>query len=93
MKKLKIVFNGLYFAYLFVSLIVFLFRESLFTESANAEVLSRFLNFWIILGFFFFIGMWIIQTAHVRYLQKDIDDVENELHQVKLRLYDLNKQD
>ena len=91
MKKLKIIFNGLYFAYLFVSVLMFILRQNIYEQAPDLAMLLRFLNFWILLGFFFLIVMWVIQTIHIRFLRKDMEDKEKELLQVKLKLYDIDR--
>ncbi len=91
MKKLITVFNGLYFAYLLVSVLMFVFRQNIYEQAPDLAMLLRFLNFWILLGFFFLIVMWVIQTIHIRFLRKDMEDKEKELHQVKLKLYDIDR--
>lgn len=90
MKKLKIIFNGLYFAYLFISVLMFVFKANLY-QQMDLEFLLRFLNFWLALGLFFFIAVWAIQTVHIRLLRKDTEELEDELYQVKSKLYDASR--
>ncbi len=80
----------MYFAYLAISVLLFLFKDQLY-QQMNFEFLLRFLNFWAVLGMFFLVAIWVVQEAHIRLLKKDIRDMEDELYQVKSKLYDANK--
>lgn len=90
MRKLKSIFNTLYFAYLFFSLILFIFQERL-TEQLQADFLLRLIDFWLILGFTFFIAVWLLQAIHIGFLKKDIQELEGKITELKSKLYDLNK--
>lgn len=89
MRKLKSIFNTLYFAYLFISILFFVFRENL-TQQLDPEFLFRFTNFWIILGFAFFVSIWILQAIHIGFMTKEINVLENKVKELKSVLYDIN---
>ena len=90
MRKLKSIFNALYFSYLFISIMLFIFKGKL-TEQLQAEFLLRFIDFWVILGFAFFISVWLLQAIHTGFLKKDIQELEGKVTELKSKLYDLNK--
>ena len=56
----------------------------------DPEFLSRFLNFWVILGFAFFIAIWVIQAIHIGLLKKDVVELESKVMELKSKLYDFN---
>lgn len=56
----------------------------------DQEFLFRFLNFWVILGFVFFISVWVIQAIHIGFLKKDIIDLEDKILELKSKLYDFS---
>jgi len=82
MKRLKSIFNTLYFAYLIISLALFIFRDGLVNQM-DEQFLFRFTNFWVILGFVFFIAIWIIQAVQIGFLRKDIADLEAKVLELK----------
>ena len=90
MKMLKSIFHTLYFSYLLISMLLFVFQDGL-QHQTNPEFLSRFLNFWVILGFVFFISIWVIQAIHVGILNKDMVELEGKVIELKSKLYDLNR--
>ena len=90
MRKLKSIFNALYFAYLFFSVILFIFKGKL-TEQFQVDFLLRFTDFWVILGFVFFITVWLLQAIHTGFLKKDIQELEGKVTELKSKLYDFNK--
>ena len=90
MKRLKSIFNTLYFAFLIISLLLFIFKDSLVSQM-DQDFLFRFLNFWVILGFVFFIAIWIIQAVQINFLKKDIADLEAKVLELKSRLYDFGR--
>ena len=90
MRKLKSIFNALYFSYLFISVMLFIFKGKLM-EQLQAEFLLRFIDFWVILGFTFFISVWLLQAIHTGFLKKDIYELEGKVTELKSKLYDLNK--
>ena len=89
MKRLKSIFNTLYFAYLLTSLLIFIFKDALF-EQMEYDFLLRFINFWLILGFVFFIAIWIIQAVQIRFLNKDVQELEAKILELKSKLYDFS---
>jgi hypothetical protein len=89
MKRLKSIFNTLYFAYLIGSLLLFVFKEALF-QQMEYNFLLRLINFWLILGFVFFIAIWIIQAVQIRFLNKDVQDLESKILELKSKLYDFS---
>ena len=89
MKRLKSIFNTLYFAYLLISLLLFAFKSTLF-EQMEHDFLLRFVNFWLILGFVFFIAIWIIQAVQIRFLIKDNQELEDKILGLKSKLYDFS---
>lgn len=90
MKKLKIIFHVLYFAYLFISVLMFIFKQNLY-QQMDLQFLFRFLNFWLALGLFFFIAVWVVQALHIRLLNKDKEELEDQLYQLKSKLYDASR--
>jgi len=90
MKRLKSIFNTLYFAYLIISLALFIFRDGLVNQM-DEQFLFRFTNFWVILGFVFFIAIWIIQAVQIGFLRKDIADLEAKVLELKSKLYDFGR--
>jgi len=90
MRRLKSIFHTLYFTYLFFSVLMFIFKESLF-QQMDGDFLIRFLNFWVILGFVFFASVWIIQTIHIGFLKKDIMEHEGKILELKSKMYDISK--
>jgi hypothetical protein len=69
---------------------LFIFKGKL-TEQLQAEFLLRFIDFWVILGFAFFITVWLLQAIHAGLLKKDIQELEGKVTDLKSKLYDLNK--
>lgn len=69
---------------------MFVFKDNLF-GLRDQELMLRFLNFWVILGFVFFIGIWIIQAIQIRFLKKDVTDLEGMVRELKSKLYDFGK--
>ncbi len=90
MRRLKSIFHTLYFTYLFFSVLIFIFKESLF-QQMDGDFLVRFLNFWVILGFVFFASIWIIQAIHIGLLKKDIIEHEGKILELKSKMYDISK--
>jgi len=90
MKKLKSIFNALYFGYLFISVMLFIFKGIL-KEQLQPEFLLRFIDFWVILGFIFLITVWLLQAIHTSFLKKDLQELEGKITELKSKLYDLNK--
>lgn len=90
MKRLKSIFNTLYFAFLIVSLLLFIFKDGLVNQM-DQDFLFRFLNFWVILGFVFFIAIWVIQAVQINFLKKDIADLEAKVLELKSKLYDFGR--
>jgi len=90
MKRLKSTFNTLYFAYLLISLLLFTFKGVLF-QQMDHDFLLRLINFWLILGFVFFIAIWIIQAVQIRFLNKDLLDQEAKILELKSKLYDFSR--
>ncbi len=90
MKRFKSIFHTLYVAYLFFSVLMFIFKESLL-QQMDPDFLVRFLNFWVILGFVFFIAIWVIQTIHIGFLKKDIMEHEEKILELKSKLYDISR--
>ncbi len=89
MKRLKSIFNTLYFAYLIISILLFIFRDGLY-QQMEQEFLSRFINFWLILGFVFFIAIWIIQAVQIGFMKKDVEELEAKVLELKGKLYDFS---
>ena len=89
MRKLKSIFNTLYFAYLIISILFFVFKDNL-TQQLDPEFLFRFTNFWIILGFAFFISIWVLQAIHIGFMTKEINVLEDKVKELKSVLYDIN---
>ena len=58
----------------------------------DPEFLIRLINFWVILGFAFFIAIWIIQAVHTGLLKKDIVELQSEIMELKSKLYDFNRE-
>ena len=90
MKRLKSIFNTLYFSYLILSVLLFAIYGSL-SEQMDPGFLMRFINFWLILGFAFFISIWVIQAVHIGLLMREINDLESKVMELKSKLYDFNK--
>ena len=90
MKRLTSIFNTLYFSYLLISLLLFVFKAALF-QQMDHDFLSRFVNFWLILGFVFFIAIWIIQAVQIRFLKKDNQELEDKILGLKSKLYDFSR--
>ena len=90
MKRLKSIFNTLYFSYLILSVLLFFIYGSL-SEQMDPGFLMRFINFWLILGFAFFISIWVIQAVHIGLLMREINDLESKVMELKSKLYDFNK--
>jgi hypothetical protein len=57
----------------------------------DQEFYMRFLNFWVILGFVFFVAIWIIQAIQIGFLKKDIIDLEAKILELKSKLYDFGR--
>ena len=91
MDRIKLVFHALYLAYLVISVLLFVFKKNVYEQVADLSLLIRFVEFWLVLGFFFMVSMWIIQIVNLRFLRKDKDDLKAEMETVKSRLYDLNR--
>ena len=90
MKRLKSIFNAFYFTYLLISVLIFVFRDSLF-QQMDQDFLFRFINFWLILGFVFFIAVWVIQAIQIRFLKKDVEELEAKILELKSKLYDFSR--
>jgi uncharacterized membrane protein (DUF485 family) len=90
MKRLKSIFSALYFTYLGISLLLFIFRNSL-NQWLDADFLLRFINFWLILGFVFFVTVWIIQAIQINFLKKDVEELEAKVLELKSKLYDFSR--
>jgi hypothetical protein len=90
MNRLKSIFHTAYFVYLFFSVLMYIFKASLI-QQMDADFLDRFLNFWVILGFVFFISVWVIQTIHIGFLKKDIMEHEGKILELKSKLYDISQ--
>ena len=90
MKRLKSIFNTLYFSYVILSVLLFFMYGNL-SNQVEPDLLMRFVNFWLILGFAFFISMWVIQAVHIGLLTKEIDRLQAKIVELKSKLYDFNK--
>ncbi len=90
MNKLKIVFHAMYVAYLLISVLLFVFKQNIYNQVSDLSLLLRFTEFWVILGFFFLVSMWLVQMVNLRFLRKDKAGLiaENEL--LKTKLYSLD---
>ena len=89
MKRLKSIFNTLYFSYVILSVLLFLMYGNL-SKQVDPDLLMRFVNFWLILGFAFFISIWVIQAVHIGLLTKENDRLEAKIIELKSKLYDFN---
>jgi hypothetical protein len=90
MKRLKSIFHTLYFSYLLISILLFAFQDVI-RNQMDPEFFFRFLNFWVILGFAFFISIWVIQAIHIGLLKKDIVELETIVMDLKSKLYDFSR--
>ncbi len=90
MKRLKSIFSALYFTYLGISILLFIFQNSL-NKWMDPDFLERFINFWLILGFVFFVTVWIIQAIQINFLKKDIQEMETKILELKGKLYDFGR--
>lgn len=57
----------------------------------DPDFLARFINFWLILGFVFFVAIWVIQAVQIKFLNKDIEELEASILELKGKLYDFSR--
>ena len=93
MNKLKTVFHILYFAYLLISVLLFVFKDNIYQQVSDLSFMLRFVEFWVILGFFFLLSMWVVQVVNLRFLRKDKEELVSEIEGLKQKIYQIDRSD
>jgi|GEM_PF-3485849 len=93
MNKLKTVFHILYFAYLLISVLLFVFKDNIYQQVSDLSFMLRFVEFWVILGFFFLLSMWVVQVVNLRFLRKDKEELVSEIESLKQKIYQIDRSD
>ena len=81
----------MYVAYLLISVLLFVFKQNIYNQVSDLSLLLRFTEFWVILGFFFLVSMWLVQMVNLRFLRKDKAGLIAENEQLKTKLYTIDQ--
>ncbi len=90
MRKFKLFFYSLLFAYLATSVYFGLYIEYMFKQFGMFTFL-KFLRHWVAVGLLVILLEWIIENIHIFQIRKRNKKLTKEVSDLKAELYDLQK--